>query len=200
MKIAIINCFHWIGYHLVEVILEEGIEVFGIYASDTEQSDFLSMFVKRNSLFTKAEKPPEKADYTVVIGHTSNISSCSCIIQLSEGNIEPNENSFYDVRIQLPLLFGEWMPMDEKGIYVLNKYISFSSEDFMKKGIYVRDYMNGILAVMKEKSAASSNKTSIVVEELILENDSHFRDNSTKRKIIERLQRHFRQNRFFYEK
>lgn len=199
MKVAIVNCFHWVGYHLVEEMLEEGVEVIGIHESNTKQSEFLSMFVHRNSLFTETDMIPENVDYTVVIGHTAIDSTRLFTIQLIEENIKTSDMSLHDVTIEIPLLYGEWMPMDEKGIFVQNKYISFTSNIFMEKGVYVQDYIKDFLDVIHAKIASSSDEKSVIVEELILENDSYFRDNSTKRKIIEQLQKEYRRNRLYYE-
>lgn len=199
MKVAVVNCFHWIGYHLVETMLEDGIEVIGIHESETNRSNFLSMCIGRNSLFTRADCIPEDVDYTVAIGTTSIIPTCSYTIQLMKEHTEKKDISLHAVRVELPLLYGEWMSMDEKGIYVQNKYFPFTSNTFLNKGVYVQDYMKVFLARIHERITLQPDKKSFLKEELTLENNSCFRDNSTKPKVIEQLQKHYRHNRFFYE-
>lgn len=199
MATVVVNCFHWIGFHFTEMLIEQGEEVIGVQGSKHEKSDFLSMFVSRNSLFTHKNDMPEKAEKVIVIGYTNKIPKSDTIIQCLTGDNTKNVNKESHLCIEIPLLYGEWMPMDKSGIYVDNKHILFTSRQFKEKAVYVKDFIKNCLdsldGNMKDtKESLSKN------QEFILENNPCFRDNRNKNKKVEKLQEHYlRYASFYYE-
>ncbi len=51
MDFLIANCYDWIGFHIVNKLLENGYDVDG-YDHSSEDDHHLSMFLGRNSSFT----------------------------------------------------------------------------------------------------------------------------------------------------
>jgi len=148
MSLLIMNYNHWIGYHLVTTLLDEDCPVDGMV--DKEKCD-LSMFFGRNSLFSFVEKDQLKLyDTCFVIGENqykdTTLAKRTFIIN-PKAPVESNDGEV--IEIQSPLLFGEWMPMDENGIYRDKEYISFQSERFKTEAIYIKHFIDGLLQLMK---------------------------------------------------
>src|SRR5699024_3073000 len=84
------------------------------------------------------------------------------------------------IHIRLPLLFGEWMPMNEEGILYKNRLISFTSDKFLRDAIYVRDFTKWIIQVLNSTQVPSfiyvkssrSKKRNIMLDNIIFLHDN----------------------------
>ncbi|SFD38472.1 hypothetical protein SAMN05216238_10186 [Lentibacillus persicus] len=120
------NCFHWIGFHIVNHLLEDGFSVDGFSELDTDKKEALSMFVGRNELFRLLGTDESKSEYDAVIRVNNGVVT-----------METQRS----VTINLPLVFGEWAPMNSEGIYYEGKLIRFDSQQFKLEAIYIEEFL-----------------------------------------------------------
>ncbi|QDP39781.1 hypothetical protein [Radiobacillus deserti] len=142
--IVIHNCFHWIGYHLIQKFLEEGYEVTGCDSIQSEKKENLHMFVGRNSHFEFVDTLPENriADNDVIyIDVQSNLLS-----------IQNQQNDTHTINI--PMLFGPFMDRDKDGFYEKENYISFDSETFQEEAIWIDDYMEVLWSILMDNPSS----------------------------------------------
>lgn len=148
MSILVVNCFHWIGFHVVDGLLEKGEEVDGIDLSPPDEMEHLSLFFGRNSLFQQVDLTNRKEYETaIIIGDydgLDQVNSKRYIIINGKKGIEKGNRSFI-TNIHVRLLFGEWMPMDQRGVYVNGQHITFDSNLFLTQAVYITDFVQGLL-------------------------------------------------------
>ncbi|WP_099157184.1 hypothetical protein [Virgibacillus ndiopensis] len=152
MTYIVTNCFQWVGFHLVKHLLNQGCHVVGFDEISSEKKEVLSMFFGRNDLFSlNPNKLSEQQYETTVLVDASlpkQTFNSKRTIQLSYDTIT-NEQESSIVTIKLPLLFGEWMEMNEEGFYYKNDFIRFDSEQFLSEAIYIDDFIQCLLQVSK---------------------------------------------------
>lgn len=142
MTICITNCFHWIGFHITNRLLEDGYNVDGIADMNTEKEEDLSLMLGRNSMFSlyNSENEIKEKEYTdVILIDKSKVRAIPSGKTYALG-ISTEEPTV--IKLELPLLFGEWMPMDENGVYVNDKYIKFDSSQFQNEAIYIDNFLD----------------------------------------------------------
>lgn len=149
MEVLIMNYTNWIGFHLAEALLNEGYKVDGFEGKDGNEN--LVDFLARNSNFRSLGNLEERV-YPLVIysgqeGQLPRISVERAFLINPVSSIH-EENI---ISIHIPLLYGEWMPMDENGIYVNEKRIYFSSELFKREAIYIGDFIQLLLQWINKK-------------------------------------------------
>ncbi|MFC2949931.1 hypothetical protein [Virgibacillus sediminis] len=145
MKILVVNCNHWIGYHIVEELLDQDYSVDGL--PDQEKGGDLLLFFGRNSNFTMLENEAEVSpSYTTVITIGKVVGSLETKSNrcFSIGEERPGQSAKI-ITIHPPLLFGEWMPMNEYGILVGEKFIRFDSEKFKQEAVYIKDFARAVM-------------------------------------------------------
>ncbi|UJL47616.1 hypothetical protein KFZ58_07055 [Virgibacillus sp. NKC19-16] len=198
MSILVDNCNHWIGFHIVDELLENSYTVDGIGDEDS----VLAMFLGRNSSFNFV-KPDVKKHYdtAIIIGDQSNtgIKSGQSLI-INPVLVDRVENR---VEINVPLLFGEWMPMNEKGFYYNNTFITFDSDFFQTEAIYIKDFTKGLMQWLKMKELPSTlevrsekNKDNQHVK---LENAVYIRDNRPMEEKVKSVLEHYYLYKKFYK-
>ncbi|TRM11909.1 hypothetical protein FH966_09545 [Lentibacillus cibarius] len=187
MKYAVQNCFHWIGFHIVNYLLEKGYRVDGMDDITTDKKEHLSMFVGRNELFRHVpySRATDSYDVTMFVDDY-------CL----------KLNTHAPVTIQLPLLFGEWMPMNDKGIFVQNEFISFDSKQFLRQAVYIDQFLNSMqqwihatrmpaeLVVRSERDKDAGGERP--------ENLLHIRSNETVEEYIQLVKAHYARFKDFY--
>ncbi|WP_106498021.1 hypothetical protein [Lentibacillus sp. Marseille-P4043] len=146
MSLFVTNCFQWIGFHIVNYLIEHDFKVDGFDEIETSKQENLSMLVGRNDLFSLVTpETVQKKAYDMLIINGSHESQSAVqadrTIHLCWGLPDKKLPSRTTI-IKLPLLFGEWMPMNEKGMYAQNKFIPFDSADFLDNGVYIEDFIN----------------------------------------------------------
>lgn len=133
------NYTEWIGFHLAEALLNEGYTVHGIKGENGNEN--LEGFLVRNSNF-HVQRKIEKRNYLLVIcpGNNEKISELDAAQTLFINTVDIDQESGI-LLINVPFLYGEWMPMDEEGFYVTNQKVAFDSEIFKNEAIYIGDFI-----------------------------------------------------------
>lgn len=157
MTICVANCLHWIGFHIVNRLLEDGYQVDGIADNNSEREEELSLMLGRNSSFTLYNNENQLKDksYTdmILVGNKQRTMMQSKKIFTIGKNIKQKTGS---INIELPLLFGEWMPMDEHGVYLDDHYVKFDSRRFKDKAIYIDDFIDCFMQWIKVPNLPTS--------------------------------------------
>ncbi|HLR62860.1 MAG TPA: hypothetical protein VK097_10505 [Lentibacillus sp.] len=187
MYFLVENCFHWIGFHIVSRLLDNGWQVDGMDDLDTDKKEHLSMFLGRNDLFHHVSSCERSSDYDA---------------RVSVGNRELVLQKPESITIKLPLIFGEWMPMNEEGIYTQNDFIRFDSEPFLSRAVHVADVFESL-----EQWIASSELPAILdvrsfhdrqTDNIKLENAVYIRNNRPINEQIKMVKKHYGRYKKFY--
>lgn len=185
MTYLVAYCNNWIGFHVVNELLDNGFAVDGML--DEKGNEDLSMFFGRNSSFTFVQ--------------TSGRKKYDAKIIIDDHHVKWNTNK-REITINTPLLFGEWMPMNEKGLYKNNENILFDSELFRSKAIYVKDFTKGLIQwlqtpylpqTLEVRSAKEKNN-----KDVKLENAIYIRDNVPISNKVKLVQDHYNRNKERY--
>lgn len=192
MNISVQNCFHWIGYHIVHQLLLTGYSVYGLHRQITNQAEFLSFFLGRNSLFTFIEDESDKYEIDLTIQVDDN----------KQELLLKNEHSSKLRKAKMPLLFGEWMDMNEEGIFINQKYILFRSKQFINNAMYIEDFSKGLIQWIKSTKLPSEfavyperNRTR---KDKKLDNTIYIRDNIPIEKKVEQMIEHYKKYKNVY--
>ncbi|MCP8615565.1 hypothetical protein [Salirhabdus salicampi] len=139
MKVAIYNCFHWIGYHVTEKCLAEGWDVTGIHPHPNPREEFLMDMIGRNAQFQyKAEVDNvqrERMNYFISIGtppHSFLGEDKDHVIQIMDELVDDGENEKGYMKLAVPTLVGPWMPLDtlekrknENAVVDINDFVNW---------------------------------------------------------------------------
>lgn len=200
MEILVINYSDWIGYHLVDALLQEGYTVTG--KDGANGNEILEDFFARNSYFKIYDKQKKETfSYAVCIGDElcADEFTAEKIILLNANQSTKVERA---TAIEADKLFGEWMPMDEEGFHYKGKKVLFSSDNFKTKGIYIGDFVKEIVKWLKE--AGSGNDVpmravrSLEKETEKLENFFHVKENKPIEESIQQVIEHYRKFHALY--
>ncbi|PAV29206.1 hypothetical protein CIL05_12475 [Virgibacillus profundi] len=200
MTFLVASCNHWIGFHIVNALLEEGYEVDGV--SGEAGNENLPMFFGRNSLFTMVNANERKDyDIVIIIDETLNMERIESKRIIKIGEI--SDGSENTVHIKNLLLYGEWMAMNEKGIYSNNEFIPFNSKTFQDEAIYIKDFTKALIQWLKTDELpsnlhvkSSKNKDD---KGLKLENTIYLRDNIPKEEKLKTVLTHYKEFIKLYE-
>lgn len=199
MSFLVTNCYDWVGFHIVNQLLENGYEVDGINNSSNDPSH-LAMFLGRNSSFTLTTKEKmSEYDFTFVIKKCSFIdeikSKLLVEINIIKQSKKMDENFLF---IKQPLLFGEWMPMNNKGMYYNKNYILFNSSKFQTEAIYIKDFIHALLNWINQPSLSTSVvKDSNSTDKKFVKN-MYFRNNESKEVKLKNVLEHYKRYKDFY--
>ncbi|MCD5324700.1 MULTISPECIES: hypothetical protein [Pontibacillus] len=143
MAYLLSGCFHWIGYHLTEALLNEGETVIGVDSDWNEQKEWLSLYVGRNASFHLLDSVGDVKDsmldedlVVVHIGGEKEIKdpkipiTFEWIIEVGKKNHEEHPVLYAKE------VYGPWMPHPVKPT---------SAE-----ALYVDDFIRGILEVIEQ--------------------------------------------------
>lgn len=205
MSILVVNCFGWVGYHITIELLEAGYLVDGLDQMSTKKHDHLSMFIGRNSSFSfKDEEHTGSYKYCIMVGSKPHITHLGAgrIFHISDA---PKKASAlkHTMTIEIPMLFGEWMPMNDKGIYYQGTFIPFNSSKFLLEAVYIKDFTRSLLQwintsymshMVKVKSVRNKGES-----DLKLENTIFLRDNRPIQKNIQYVISHYHRFKEYYE-
>lgn len=150
MTFLVMNCFHWVGYHIVAQLLENGCQVDGIAGRENAMEEHFSMFLGRNSNFKlKETEHADVYDKAIIVGaHTGGEEiNAKCQFLITRKAKEQSLSNM--IRVQIPLLFGEWMPMNEEGMFIGEQFIQFDSDYFLSEAVYVEDFISTLLQWLK---------------------------------------------------
>ncbi|WP_188455316.1 hypothetical protein [Virgibacillus oceani] len=149
MAYVVTNCFDWIGYHLVNHLLNQGQNVIGFDEISSDKKETLSLFFGRNELFTlNPSKRNKQGDDIAISVDVQTSGHSERTIQLRFDKPEEKRKTNI-VSIKLPLLFGEWMEMNDDGFYDKNDFVRFDSERFLTEAIYIKDFIYCVMQFTK---------------------------------------------------
>ncbi|GGA73926.1 hypothetical protein [Ornithinibacillus halotolerans] len=202
MTILVQNCFHWIGYHYVNFLLEKGIVVKGIDKINSDKKDNLAMFFGRNSSFQWFEDSyDEKVSTALIIGNriSSIPINADRIIQIVLKQTKKIPDA---VTINAPLLFGEWMEMTNEGVTDGNRIIPFQSDEFLQDAIYIEDFILSTYPLFESNKRSGdyqviSNKM-YLDDAVKLENSIYIRDNIPMKHNVKKVIEHYKRYQNFY--
>ncbi|HEX6593644.1 MAG TPA: hypothetical protein VF095_03535 [Bacillota bacterium] len=207
MSILVVNCFDWIGFHLVNELLENGYNVHGLDVLHSMKKEHFWMFFARNDRFTlvKDEQMVDKKkkfDRLFVIDPVGVVPPVQANETIFIGRDENHLSERSKMIVNAPLLFGEWMSMCEEGIYVNSEFIRFHSEKFLTEAIYINDFIKGLLDQVENRSFVPKlNVLSIKCKQkhVKLENVLYIRDNRPIKENIKKVIEHYKRFRHFYK-
>lgn len=204
MAILVVNCFNWVGYHIVNDFLNKGYRVEGIELKPSKKSEHLAMFFSRNSLFKTTTIQELNQSYSAIILNSYGISNADKTLSELTSFIKhkfKKEQSVTKV-IDYSLIYGEWMPMDLEGMYYLNHYIHFKSDLFSNEAVYIKEFVNRLLSVIKESKIKQEMfitfKQTNVLSEQILEKSQSIRDNVPKECKLNDVLLHYQRYKEYY--
>lgn len=148
MRLLIVNCNSWVGYHIVDALLMEGFLVDGVI--DQHEPGDLEMFFGRNSLYEEVTLQTKKEyDIGIIIDDfitelPKGVKHWITISTIHDERIESATRTTM-TSIYPSLLVGEWMKMNDKGIYRNDEFIRFESRYFKEQAIYIIDFVNALL-------------------------------------------------------
>jgi len=125
------DCFHWIGYHLVTVLLDEDWTVYGKDPLNTPDREHLSMFLGRHSQFSLLEDEADK-DQIPLIEIRENKDG-------NEVKIHLTTKQGKKVYIDCSSIVGEWMPMSSTRVLYKGKvqpWEGLKREEIIEIGVF----------------------------------------------------------------
>ncbi|MGM8212664.1 hypothetical protein ACLIBH_07705 [Virgibacillus sp. W0430] len=198
MFVFVNNCFHWVGFHIVSYLLEEGWKVDGRSCSNDKTTDHFHMFLGRNTNFSLVEPDTAQDTYDVAFTVDTSISKISCErhFVLCDKQVKKTAIRNYTKQytfIQLPTLFGEWMPMTEEGIHTNHAFIPYSSNKFIKEAVYIERFVGSLVQLMHatslpEQIFIKSRNSKDATEKI--EKSIYLYDNMSVEEV-ERVQKHY---------
>lgn len=200
MDFLVSNCYHWIGFHLVNKLLEEGYAVDGIVHPGFT-NDHLSMYLGRNSSFQEVNSLTDKSYHTtfIVAGEPVERNIGKRVINLICGDNETDNH----VTIKLPLLYGKWMPMDEQGIYDGNDYVPFDSERFLENALSVESFIKSLVSwAIQGTLPTDSNQISLNNKKLsnkMMKHAINLHKNERMDKQVKQLRDHYQRFKVYYK-
>jgi len=203
MSILVTNCFHWMNYHLVNELIENGYTVAGMGGQMTKEKEHLSMLIGRNSLFSLiTDQELEQYQTVIGVGETDDTIDTRRFIMINhegqQADLQKNRTF-----IQTPILFGEWMPMDQKGAYINDTYITFESPEFLATAIYIKDFIHYLLTCIKEKHLPEKitiqSSRNVESGEVLLDKSVYIQDNIPIEKTVNKVRNHYEQFKAYYK-
>lgn len=196
MTVVVVGCYEWIGYHLINGYLDDGEEIIGIDTIDTSKKETLSMFFGRNAAFSYYKTMEEWMDqykdlpssiyminenyqeeFESIFEKVSNVDVIFLTKENRQVKLAEKDNCF---TIQLPFLYGPWMPpiknwdntLPEDALYITDFVDWLKQTDFTqvpdpvqlvpKQEIQERENQEGIVHLTKqvtdEKGVSLLNK------------------------------------------
>ncbi|GEN88027.1 hypothetical protein MKY30_22395 [Oceanobacillus sp. FSL W8-0428] len=182
MRILVIPHNHWVGYHVVTRLLDEGCQVDGI--RDTRIDTGLEDFFGRNSHFKEIDQIANHYDLVIIIdgSEIKNIKQSAekiLYIQTDSSLKIVSDNADSSV-ISAPYLIGEGMEIDEAGLVMDGTHIPYADKGWEDKAIYIKDFLNVFMQWIQmthlpkliEVTSVNNNLTNTKVEkkQVLLEN------------------------------
>ncbi|SDZ74794.1 hypothetical protein SAMN05421743_10143 [Thalassobacillus cyri] len=190
-------CFHWIGFHLTQHLLTEGYEVIGIDPLEGTKQENLYFFIGRNSRFQHFHSIEEMERHC----HNETIEAVISVGSPADGRSRFGELFVYESvegfmnrkgnGVELPPLYGEWMPRDEQTIYISKtEPLLFSDLVDREDSLYIEDFIVYFFKNFSEKGTSFSASDLLSLQSPSTKNNEELK---------EQLQEHYRQYRRIYE-
>lgn len=144
----VIGSNHWIGFHIVNELLAQDIQVDGI--EEKQGNELLSLYFGRNSSFSLVTDDVNKHYDTIIFSDKKQLLQHVQADRIFEiiGDEEQLKNATNSICIHPPILFGEWMPIKDGGVYDRQQWIGFDSAVLQTSGVYIEDFAKGLIQWM----------------------------------------------------
>lgn len=158
MRVFINNCFHWASFHITNYFLEKGYKVDGVYKENEKTKEHFMMFLGRNNNFSLIENTNtlhDEYELALSIGKCDLDVTCNKYVEIEireHERVEQNRDAFNcntSTIVYVPILFGEWMPMTEEGLYQNETFIRFDSDSFLKEAIYISRFIESLVQLLQ---------------------------------------------------
>lgn len=196
MKLLIVNCNHWVGFHITNAFLGEDYSLDAIVDKNIDND--LELFFGRNSNLNFIDNLEKKYEASIIIGdheQREKVQASRTLIVQVDKEIKVKDDNITVIRP--PLLFGEWMPMDEKGFYRNNRFITFDSNDFRNNALSIHIFTSLLLKWLTTSSLPkyldiSSN------DKNLQQHSIYIRQNESIEDQLDNLKQHYKKYRNFY--
>lgn len=144
MKICIINCLQWVGFHLTDHLLNAGHVITGIDRMDDAYKENLAEFMIRNSRFTllhSVSDLPAGSEARIEVNGDVADERPIATIQLA--------NPCRQIDIQANLLFGLWMPMNRSCVRWRGESIMLESERLSNEAVWAADFAKCVQQILE---------------------------------------------------
>lgn len=202
MTVLVVNCFDWIGFHLVNELIQDGYDIDGLDTVARPNKEHLSMYLGRSSRFTEVKKCDVKQySVAIIIGEYKQSKAIQAeriiTIQMTHSNGEEQQ---VGTTIKPAFLFGEWMLMDEQGVYNNRRYYSFFKPKFEEAAIYIKDFTEIMLQLLQEKKLPSTLDIRSEKEKMesVQDQSIYIREKTAIHLTIKKLIKHYKRFKEFY--
>ncbi|WP_145524221.1 hypothetical protein [Virgibacillus sp. SK37] len=199
MSILVVNCNHWIGFHIVNTLLEHDFNIDGMINPNLQ--DDLLMFFGRNSDFQMVNDEKREYETCIIIGDHPKAQDFKAGNKwlLPINGIQKKEQTDLTT-IHTPILFGEWMPMNENGIYHHKKFITFDSEEFKNNALSIHSFTPVLLQLIQNPSETHELYVHSRHEKRKSpgKNAIYIRESEPKEKYVADLKKHYKRYKKFY--
>ncbi|QGS68491.1 hypothetical protein CV093_07940 [Oceanobacillus sp. 143] len=117
------------------------------------------MFFGRNSSFSFYNKEEMKRyDTCICVGDYEHMETIHAdrIIMINPQKSYRKLNPDSITTLLASHLFGEWMPMTEKGYYRNQEFIAFQSNEFIENAIYIEDFSERLIHCLQSGNLPSN--------------------------------------------
>lgn len=204
MPILVINCFDWVGFHIVNDLLDNGYKVVGVNLTSSKHSEHLAMQVGRNSHFKAISITDISDSYSVIILNSYEHVRANKIFNkhCEKNTFTINNDKISSKLITFKLLFGEWMQMNNEGMYLRNQYIPFESTLFSDESLYISFLTNKIIKLVRESATMQILRIELKdsdrhIEQILVKKQS-IRDNVPKEDHLEKVLLHYQRFKNYY--
>lgn len=200
MIVKIVNCFHWVGYHLTTHLLEQGFKVHGVDTVDTTKKELFSLFVGRNDRFILDDKNNNEQSYDVIIEINRQLShqQVETIITLKK---MPRTNGVRQTcSIKVPIVIGEWMPKEK----IAKITDSLQTDVFLNTALRIEDVLAVCFQWLSKETLTPQTikllprENSASPNEAILENNVYLHDNMSIQNYAKEVLKHYNQYKDLY--
>jgi hypothetical protein len=199
MSVLVVNCNHWLGFHIINTLLEHDFKIDGIL--NPSLPDDLLMFFGRNSDFQMVNENNREYETCIIIGNHTSVQEFKAKKKLLINEIQQIEKRTEVTTIHPTVLFGEWMPMNENGVYHNNKFIPFESEEFKNNALSIHSFTPVLLQLLQ--TSCQMNEFYVYPrqerDKSFEKNAIYIRENESNKKYVADLRNHYKQYRKFYQ-
>lgn len=153
MNALVVHYNHWIGYHVASRLMEEGYEVDGVL--DERENTGLELFLGRNSYFHEVTEVRKAYDLAIMINDSprDDLHDYAARTMQIRTSVHSGTSKAlpYTTVIVAPCLIGEGMKTSDKGLFLADRFVPFSSSTWHQHVVYIKDFLNALMEWIKMK-------------------------------------------------